>query len=207
MSERPQLEDVDTGVSVWVVAAVVLAALALLALPLWWLLDSYVIAEVTEPVAQPTTLPTPSTSQPSPTTQGLATPVNLALGQPVTGTGPGSDPAGWAVDNNPDTSWNSGGYPPQLVEIDLEKPSTVHSIRLLVGQFPDGDTEHVVFGFRPGDSEPEVLHVFEGYTTDRQWLTYTPETPWEGLDRIGVGTLVSPSWVAWFEIQVVGTVP
>ncbi len=44
---------------------------------------------------------------------------------------------------------------------------------------------------------PQILtSPFEGYTTDRQWLVYTPDAPWEGIDRIGVGTAASPSWVA-----------
>jgi len=69
---------------------------------------------------------------------------------------------------------------------------SAYSIRLLIGQYPNGDTHHVIFGLHPDGSEAEVLHVFEGFTADGQWLTYTPETPWEGLDRIGVGT---DSWM------------
>jgi hypothetical protein len=111
------------------------------------------------------------------------------------------------VDGNPDTSWNSGGYAPQLVVVDLEEASTIYSIRLLTGQSPDGNTEHAVVGWPVGESDPVVLHVFAGFTTDRQWLTYTPEEPWRGMDRIGVGTTSSPSWIAWFEFQVMGTTP
>jgi hypothetical protein len=186
VGDESELGDVDSGLSVWVVVSVGVVGLALLAYPLWWVLDSALSSVGVNP-------PVVATSSQPPSTLASSTPVNLALGKPVTGTGPGSDPPIWAIDGDLDTSWNSGSWPPQLLEIDLMEPSAVHSIRLLVGQYPAGDTEHVVFGFRPGDSQPEVLHVFEGLTTDRQWLTHTPEQPWEGLDRIGVGTLVSPS--------------
>jgi hypothetical protein len=185
-----------------VVGVVVLVAIALLALPLWWVLDSYVFTDATDPTVVATNQPTSSTEEGS-------NPVNLALRKPVTGTGPGSDPEppGRVVDGNPDTAWNSGGYAPQVVQIDLEESSTIHSIRLLTGQSPAGDTEHIIFGWPLGEPEAEILHVFEGYTTDRQWLVYTPDAPWEGIDRIGVGTAASPSWVAWFEIEVIGTTP
>lgn len=197
MTEKP---DVDTGVSVWVGVGVFLAAVALLAYPLWWVLDFYVFNETAEPALE-------SIAESTQTSQAAAIPVNIALGKSVSGTGPGSDPAGRIVDGSLDVGWNAGNYAPQVVEIDLGEPSTIHSIRLLIGQYPNGNTRHVIFGLGPGASEPEVLHVFEGFTTDGQWLTYTPETPWEGVDRIGVGTVASPSWVAWFEIQVLGTVP
>jgi hypothetical protein len=193
-------ENSDHGVSVWVPVAVVVAVIALLAYPMWWVLDSLLSNEESEVVAVPTTEPTPST-------EAISRPVNLALGKTVTGSGPGSDPPGLMVDGNPDTLWNSGSYAPQLVVVDLEASSTIHSVRLLTGQSPNGDTEHALVGWPVGESDPTVLHMFEGFTTDRQWLTYTPDAPWEGIDRIGVGTTTSPSWVAWFEIQVMGTVP
>lgn len=193
-------EGSDNGVSVWVPLVVVVAVIALLAYPMWWVLDSVLSNEESDVVVVSTTEPTPSTEEAS-------RPVNLALGKTVTGSGPGSDPPELVVDGNPDTSWNSGSYPPQLVVVDLEASSTIHSVRLLTGQYPNGDTEHVVLGWEVGASDPTLLHVFEGFTTDRQWLTYTPDSPWEGIDRIGVGTTASPSWVAWFEFQVMGTVP
>jgi hypothetical protein len=63
MSQTPETQDADTGVPVWAVVAVVLVATALLALPLWWVLDTYLLTggEETEAgtgTAQ-TTLPLP----------------------------------------------------------------------------------------------------------------------------------------------------
>lgn len=138
MADKSEARNVDSGVSVWAVVGVVVTALALLAYPLWWVLDSVLSSLGADPAVV-------ATSSPSPSTLVTTTPINLALGKPVTGTGPGSDPARWAIDGNVDTSWNSGSWPPQLLEINLTEPSTVHSIRLLVGQYPAGDTEHVVF--------------------------------------------------------------
>lgn len=189
----------DPGVPVWVPILVVVAAIGLLAYPMWWVLDSLLANDESDAVVVSTTEHTPSTKA----TSRL---VNLALGKNVTGSGPGTDPPELVVDGDPDTSWNSGSYAPQLLVVDLETSSTIHSIRLLTGQYPDGVTEHVVVGWLVGESDPTVLHVFEGLTSDRQWLTYTPDSPWEGIDRIGVGTTASPSWVAWFEFQVMGSV-
>ena len=198
MTQGPQSQDADTGVSVWVVVVIVVVALALLALPLWWLLDTYVVAE-SAPLAVDTETTTSTTE--------IVDPVNLALRKPVTGTGPGTDPPERLVDGKWEVGWNSGSFAPQVVEIDLETSSTIHSIRLLTGQSPNGETHHLIFGWPVGETEPVLLHEFEGFTTTRQWLSYSPDEPWEQIERIGVGTASSPSWVAWFEIEVIGTTP
>jgi hypothetical protein len=179
------------------VVSVVVAGIALLSLVLWWALNTYIFSEPEEVDAAQTT-----TSE-----DGGGDPVNLALGRPVTGTGRGSDLPGLVVDGKADTGWNSGDFAPQVIQIDLEKSSTIQTIRLLPGQSPNGETEHIIFGLSPGETEPVVLHTFEGFTNDKQWLAYTPDTPWKNIDKVAVGTRRSPSWVAWFEIVVIGTSP
>lgn len=199
MTDPSPSQNDDRGVSVWVVAAVVVAGLALLAVPLWWVLDTYVLTGEKASGTASVETTTSMIQRPDP--------INLALLKPVIGSGPGNDDPGRLVDGNEDTSWNSGGYAPQVVQIDLRRSSSIFEIRLLVGQFPDGDTEHVIFAWPAGEPEAEVLHVFEGHTRDRQWLSFQPQEPWVGYDRVGVGTATSPSWVAWFEIEVLGTTP
>lgn len=193
--------DADRGVSAWVLAAVVVVVVGLVAYPAWWLLDS-LLGDSSPANTESTTksVPTTGTTIPVPV-------VNLALGRPATGSGPGSDPPTRLVDGDTTRGWNSGSWPPQVVEIDLEAPSTVYEIRMLTGQNPNGETQHIVFGWYEGETEPVALHIFDGYTTDRQWLEYEPEEPWVGIERIAVGSAVSPSWVAWFEIEVIGTTP
>ena len=41
--------------------------------------------------------------------------------------------------------WNSGGYSPQWVEVDLQQPCRVQRVNLVVAQRPDGETSHEVW--------------------------------------------------------------
>jgi hypothetical protein len=34
-------------------------------------------------------------------------------------------------------------------------------------------------------------------------LSFSPSEPWEGIRRIQIETVASPSWVAWREIEVI----
>lgn len=196
MSQPPQIQNSDSGVSAWVVVTVAVAGIALLSLVFFWVLNTYLFTE-----------PDVDDGQTASSTDEVGDQVNLALGRPVTGTGPGSDAPERVVDGKAETGWNSGNFAPQVIQIDLEEPSTIHTIQLLPGQSPNGETEHIIFGFSPGATEPEVLHTFVGHTNDKQWLAYTPDTPWKNINQIAVGTKHSPSWVAWFEIVVLGTSP
>ena len=148
--QTPETQDADTGIPVWAVVGTVMVATALLALPSWWLVDSYILTG-DQPVESDTSDTTTSAND-------EVDLVNLALRKTVTATGPGTDPSSRLVDGDPTTTWNSGGFPPQVVQIDLGESSTIHSIRLLTGQSPAGDTEHIIFGWPLGESEPDVLH-------------------------------------------------
>ena len=109
--------------------------------------------------------------------------------------------ASLAVDGNWWTYWNSGNFPPQWIEVDLDAVHTVGEIRLGITQLPDSPTTHSVFG-RSSTSEPwTLLHTFDGYTVDQQVLTYVAPTPLE-LRFIRVETTSSWSWVAWREVEV-----
>ena len=108
------------------------------------------------------------------------------------------------VDGDNSSSWNSGGFPRQWIEVDLTTPSTIETIRLLTGQSPAGETVHSVLGRGPGETKARVLHVFEGPTTDKQWLSHTPDTPWQNVQFVRIETIASPSWVAWFEFEAIG---
>ena len=104
---------------------------------------------------------------------------------------------------NPKTAWNAGGYPSQWIVIDLESDATIYSVRLLTGQNPAGPTVHQIVAW-DSDTEPRVLHVFDGHTSDSQWLTYQPQDPISQTRYIAIETVSSPSWVSWFEIEVNG---
>ena len=129
---------------------------------------------------------------------------NLALGAKVTASssvaGQGSK---LAIDGDPGTSWVSGKAPPGWIEISLGRPSTIETIRLTVNQSPPGRTVHTVSA---GGSHAslEKVHVFDGATKYGDLLSWTPSAPLTGVSVIRIQTSVSPSWVAWLEIEIVG---
>ncbi len=109
-----------------------------------------------------------------------------------------------AVDGDAGTLWNSGADAPQWIEVDLGQPYAIGTVRLLISQYPAGDTTHRVLGKGPGANEPFFeLTRFEDATEDGQWLEFSPEEPWAGVQTIRVETVASPSWVAWREIEVI----
>ena len=98
-----------------------------------------------------------------------------------------------------------GGDDPQWIEIDFGEYSNVETIRLHVSQQPPGDTIHEISGSRNGNVF-KPMHIFNGYTEDGQVLEFSPETPWMGIQFIRINTAVSPSWVAWREIEIIGSI-
>ncbi|MGI9584955.1 MAG: discoidin domain-containing protein [Acidimicrobiia bacterium] len=110
-----------------------------------------------------------------------------------------------AVDGDPTSAWNSGGYPTQWIAIDLNGTATLTSARLLVGQNPPGATVHQLIGWGPAFDE-SVLYEFDQTTTDDSWIEVTFSEPIAGISHVAVVTISSPSWTAWREIEIYGTV-
>jgi len=128
---------------------------------------------------------------------------NIALDQAATASATyQSYTATMAVDGDYNTLWNAGAHPPQWIEIDLGKWSTVVGFRLLTAQSPVGETTHVVFFSDDGDVIAES--TFSGYTENKQWLEAWFDALLHGVKTLRVTTTVSPSWVAWYEIEVYG---
>ena len=113
-----------------------------------------------------------------------------------------TDPASNAFDGNLETIWNSGQDAEGWIQIDLDQMRMITSIRLIVAQYPEGETVHQIWG---GDSESnlQLLHEFSGHTVDSQILLFDLPSPLENIRFIRVMTTRSPSWVAWREIEVV----
>ena len=108
-----------------------------------------------------------------------------------------------AVDGNPDTNWNSGAGPEQWIQLDLGAPTTIQAIRLLVAQYPAGDSVHQIWaGADPGNLA--LLHEFSGFTNDGDLLEFVPIIPPTNIQFIKIVTFQSSSWVAWREIEVEG---
>jgi hypothetical protein len=112
-------------------------------------------------------------------------------------------PAANAVDGDPDTLWNSGAGPEQWIQIELENPISVRSIRLSVAQQPEGETIHQIWAGAEV-SNLALLHEFKGFTSEPGILEFAPPAAWTNIRYIRIVTTHSPSWVAWREIEVSG---
>jgi len=124
---------------------------------------------------------------------------DLALGRPVeaSATAPGSG-TDRAVDGDPGTHWSAGDFAPQWIEITLDGPHEVAAIRLTPSQYPEGETAHRVLGLVDGGWVE--LGVVTGNTRDG--IPLVVMGPWSDVERVRVETDSSPSWVAWYEIEV-----
>ncbi len=144
-------------------------------------------------------------NRPDPCAFGEATPRNLALGVAVTASRwlPTERPE-LAADGLAGTQWGAGAHPPQWIEIDLGVPATISEIWLLAAQFPEGETVHRISARGLG-GEYQTLTELRGVTRDGDWLVYSLQTPLEGLQLVRIETLLSPSWVSWREVEVIGT--
>ena len=111
-----------------------------------------------------------------------------------------------AVDGNYNTSWIADGYPPQWIEIDLGKGSSVVGLRLLPDQTRVGLTTHVVMF--SNDGGVVGYYTLTGVTEAKQWVETWFDAPFRGVRTVRVTTedVTSPplSWVAWFEIEIYG---
>jgi len=114
---------------------------------------------------------------------------------------PDSPPSN-VLDGNLETIWNSGAGPEQWIQIDLGNPTTVSAIRLIVSQFPAGETIHQVWG-GPDAANLKLVHQFNSFSKDPDVLEFKPTTPLSNIRFIKIVTTQSPSWAAWREIKII----
>jgi hypothetical protein len=133
--------------------------------------------------------------QPDPCTATLVDP-NIALGSAtVASRSLTEEPPENAVDGNPSSQWGSGADATQWIEIDLGAPKEIGGLRLLVAQFPEGPTVHVV------TVDGVEISRLDSTTAGGDLVAFTLHTPVVG-QVVRVTTTQSPSWVAWSEIEV-----
>jgi hypothetical protein len=110
-----------------------------------------------------------------------------------------------AFDGNRGTYWNSGGYAPAWIEADLGAVKPLAGIVLIPVQDVAGPTTHEVWvSDEPiGDdrTKAKLIHTFQGEFKNEQPLKY--DFPKELSARyVQVRTTQSPTWIAWFEIEI-----
>lgn len=128
---------------------------------------------------------------------------NLALGKETRVSSVVDNLGGaFAVDGDLGTLWNSGGGPTQWIEIDLGAEYNILRVELTPSQFPAGETVHRLLTAGVNRQFSEV-NVFTGFTTDGEALVFSPASPIASVQFVRIETTVTPSWVAWREIEVI----
>ena len=146
-------------------------------------------------------------SQPDPCRITVLPGRNLALGKQVTVSAalPDQNPQ-MAVDGDPNTQWSAGEFPVQWIEIDLGEPVSIGEVRLIVGQWPAGETVHQLWMGATHETMLQV-HEFSGREFDFDVLSFVPKTAIAGIRYVRVVTTESPAWVAWREIEIIAPYP
>ena len=127
---------------------------------------------------------------------------NLAIGRPIMASSALRDaPATQAADGDPDTIWNAGAGAPAWIEIDLGAAKPIGLIRLTVGQDPPGRTRHVLTCRRTASGAATRLGVLSRDTRDLDVLEVR-SAPDARCRFIRIETRLSPSWVAWREVEI-----
>lgn len=111
------------------------------------------------------------------------------------------NPPDLAMDGNSDTVWNSGQHAEQWIQIDLGAERQISSIRLLVSQYPGGDTIHQIWAGR-SETDLSMKYEFKGFSADEQTVEFNPSEVLENIRIIRIVTTESPSWIAWREIEI-----
>ncbi len=138
-------------------------------------------------------------------TGARAATINYALGATATASGrqvSGALPSA-AIDGDLGTFWNAGGGvlrngPPQHIEIDLGETISLATINAHVLQLPPGVTNHNVY------LDGVLSFSWNQRTANRNKLTYEFDTP-VNAQIVRIETTMSPSWVAWWEIELIGS--
>lgn len=144
-------------------------------------------------------------NQPDPCTPVDIASDNIAYGKPaIASASLPAEPPSNAVDEDTATQWGAGAGPVQWISVDLGGLHTITEVRLLVAQYPEGNTMHHIQVRATGADGYSTVHEFSGETGDGDWLVFAPDAPIENVGFIRIHTVTSPSWVAWKEIQVFG---
>ena len=108
------------------------------------------------------------------------------------------------TDGNTETFWNAGGYAPQWVQIDLQNNYNISSIRLNPEITPSGRTVQKISVSEDLKVWKEIDNFTENNTASGRVISRNYNNLLN-IRGIKVETTLSPSYVAWREIEVFGT--
>ena len=131
--------------------------------------------------------------------------LNVALNKPATASSYylNSTPS-MAFNNNCSSDcWNSGGYSPAWLMVDLQGSYTINNINLLVEQSPNGSSSHQILTAPTLAGPWTLVETITGYTYQGQLIQRCYNTsPLLNVGAVKISTLSSNSWIAWKEIGV-----
>ena len=131
--------------------------------------------------------------------------LNVALNKPATASSYylNSTPS-MAFNNNCSSDcWNSGGYSPAWLMVDLQGSYTVNNINLIVEQSPNGSSSHQILTAPTLAGPWTLVETITGYTSQGQLIQRCYNTsPLLNVGAVKISTLSSNSWIAWKEIGV-----
>jgi len=102
-----------------------------------------------------------------------------------------------AFDGNYSTNWNAGAPPTQWIEIDFGSPQRFSAMTVKTDQWPSGFTRHNI------SLDGAAGFSWAGQTGDQEHLFHSFDTM-QTARRVRITTTDSPSWVAWYEIMILG---
>jgi len=113
-----------------------------------------------------------------------------------------------AFDGDTSTVWNSNGYQPAWIEVNLGDRYKLEQFKLVVAQSPNGNTTHQIWvsdsPILGSTASATLVKTFSQFTSANDILIFNPTANVVGR-YVQVKTTASPSWVAWREVQVYGT--
>ena len=109
-----------------------------------------------------------------------------------------------AIDGDLDSVWNSQQFAPEWFSITFDEFYLVDRIELVVTQLPAGPTTHEVWLGSGSGTRVLYERLIDVDTEDGQTLEVAISPP-RRLKEVFIHTLDSPSWVAWREVRVFGS--
>ncbi|OYU82747.1 MAG: hypothetical protein CFE24_14320, partial [Flavobacterium sp. BFFFF2] len=137
------------------------------------------------------------------TTSIVGTNTNIALNKPATASGfYGSSTPSLAFDGILTNGWTTPAYT-GWIQVDLQGSFTINKLKLVVGQYPNGNTTHQIYAAPSIQGPWTLVETLSGYTSSGDVLVRDyAAAPLTNIGAIKLSTLSTPSWVSWGEIEV-----
>ncbi|MCY3708764.1 MAG: PQQ-dependent sugar dehydrogenase [Caldilineaceae bacterium] len=116
----------------------------------------------------------------------------------------GEELAGQAIDGDPDSFWTAQLPAPQWYSVSFDELYIVDKLELEIAQSPAGPTTHEIW-LGNGSGTRTLYRRFDNLHTEDGQTLEVPISPPRSISEVQILTLDSPSWVAWREVRVFGS--